>query len=305
MWGLLFDALHQLGGCRLAAPLGLLIVLASQCPSQALAHASFSNCGSQGSREHAQKLRCMGSVGSSWTRDGTRVPGIGRRILSHWGTGKAPPENFGPSCSVSGCGLSSRGECLHSPRILCGCCLCGDSSRKNPCWLERIRTEAIHSQRRVIALSFPCNWNVSIYWSCRNAADAGAAELALWQWNELPVQCPSPRSWEKERHHHGPNMWFCSWDPRGWKRGSLGSLISTSSYESSGKVGRRSLEFCQPQTVIEEGWHEGCGLLTNSCARTKAFSNGWNGLKMEKKLFGVRGTQELSPGLLRSPLHRW
>ena len=35
--------------------------------------------------------------------------------------------------AVSGCGLLSRGGCLHSPQILRGCCLCGDSSRKNPC----------------------------------------------------------------------------------------------------------------------------------------------------------------------------
>ena len=63
----------------------------------------FSGCGSRaqqlwltGSRPQAQQLWCMGlvdlrHVGSSQTRDRTRVPCIGRRVLNHCATREVPP----------------------------------------------------------------------------------------------------------------------------------------------------------------------------------------------------------------------
>ena len=61
--------------------------------SVVIAH-GLSSCGSQASRAQAQQLWCMGlvalqHVGSSRTRDRTRVPCIGRRILNHCATREA------------------------------------------------------------------------------------------------------------------------------------------------------------------------------------------------------------------------
>ena len=62
----------------------------------------FSSCGTwaqqlwpTGSRARAQQLWCTGLVapwyvGSSWTRDQTRIPCIGRRILNHCTTREVP-----------------------------------------------------------------------------------------------------------------------------------------------------------------------------------------------------------------------
>ena len=70
----------------------------SSCNAQALGHVSFSGCGMwsqqlwlEGSRVQAQQLWHMGlvvpqHVRSSWTRDRTCVPCIGRRILNHCAT---------------------------------------------------------------------------------------------------------------------------------------------------------------------------------------------------------------------------
>ena len=62
----------------------------SSCSSQALKH------------RQAQQLCCMGLaalhyVGSSWVRDQTRVSCIGRQILYHWATRKAPEVIFSVS----------------------------------------------------------------------------------------------------------------------------------------------------------------------------------------------------------------
>ena len=64
----------------------------SGCSAWALGPTGFSSCGS---RAQAQQLWCTGlvgpwHVGSSRTRDRTRVPCIGRRILNHCATREVP-----------------------------------------------------------------------------------------------------------------------------------------------------------------------------------------------------------------------
>ena len=72
-------------------------VRASRCSSfscwraQALGHAGFSSCSTQALEYRLQQLWYTGLValqyaGSSWTRDWTCVPCIGRQTLNHWTT---------------------------------------------------------------------------------------------------------------------------------------------------------------------------------------------------------------------------
>jgi len=48
----------------------------------------------------ACRLRCLWHVGSSQTRDHIQVPFIGRQILNHWTTRKAPLMIVYPSLSL-------------------------------------------------------------------------------------------------------------------------------------------------------------------------------------------------------------
>ena len=69
-------------------------------------HASFSSCSTWaqqlwlvGSRAQAQQLWCTGlvapwHVGSSWTRDQTRVPYTGRQILNHCASREVPQNSL-------------------------------------------------------------------------------------------------------------------------------------------------------------------------------------------------------------------
>ena len=73
----------------------------SSCGAQSLGHMRFSSCDVwarqvqlEGSRGRAHELCLTGSadprpVGSSWTRDGSNVPCIARRIINHWITREA------------------------------------------------------------------------------------------------------------------------------------------------------------------------------------------------------------------------
>ena len=74
------------------AVLRLSLVLASRAYSPVAAQGFLSQ--NIGFRAPAQSLRCTGlvasrHVGSSWTRDLTRVSCIGRWILNHWTTMEA------------------------------------------------------------------------------------------------------------------------------------------------------------------------------------------------------------------------
>ena len=85
------------------------VVVASglrSCSVRVLGCTGFSRCGSQaqylslaGCRTQAQQLWHMGliaprHVGSSWTRDQTRVPCIGRQILNHCATREVLYDEF-------------------------------------------------------------------------------------------------------------------------------------------------------------------------------------------------------------------
>ena len=70
---------------------GFLIAVASLVAEHRLQAHRLQQLRLMGSRDWAQQLRVRGlvapwHVGSSWTRDGTHVPCIGRRILIHWTT---------------------------------------------------------------------------------------------------------------------------------------------------------------------------------------------------------------------------
>ena len=97
--GLLFMAV-----CR------LFIAVASLVTENRLWGAGFSSCSTcaqwlrlEGSRVRAQLLRSVGltapqHVESSWTRDWTHVPYIGRQILNHWDHQGSPIPTFFWSC---------------------------------------------------------------------------------------------------------------------------------------------------------------------------------------------------------------
>ena len=58
----------------------------SSCGSRARGHTGFSGCGSWAQGPRDMSLVVPWSVGSSRTRDRTRVPCDGKRILNHWAT---------------------------------------------------------------------------------------------------------------------------------------------------------------------------------------------------------------------------
>ena len=69
--------------------------LLSGCGAQASPCGGFSRCGARAPGTWAQQLRHTGlmlpwHVESSWTRDRTSVPCIGRQILNHWTTREVP-----------------------------------------------------------------------------------------------------------------------------------------------------------------------------------------------------------------------
>ena len=91
--------------CCRARPLGVRasVVAAcglSRCGTRALESASFSNCSAWAQQLWCTALVAPQHVGSSWTRDQTRVPCIGRQILNHSATREVPPLYFSAILTV-------------------------------------------------------------------------------------------------------------------------------------------------------------------------------------------------------------